>query len=180
MKFKHVFFLAAAMSVAGCSSEADPKVDSNTSESHENEDVVALDTTPRVVGIGGIFFVSENPDSLNAWYGEHLGMKMTPFGSPFEFRNANNPEERNYLIWSTHSSNAYFKPSEKEYMINYRVNNIEGLVRNLEASGIEMLDEMMDVEYGKFIHFMDPEGNKIELWEPKDDVLTDMGGETTK
>ena len=65
-------------------------------------------------------------------------------------------------------------------MINYRVNNIEGLIRKLEASGTVMLDSLQTYDYGKFIHFMDPDGNKVELWEPKDEVLTEMGGKTTK
>lgn len=139
------------------------------------------DTTPRVTGIGGIFFETEDPAALNAWYGQHLGLAIDPYGSPFEFRNANDPDEVNYLRWAPAAQNTeYFAPSTTGVMINYRVHNLEALVRNLEAVGVEMLDSMMVVDYGKFIHFMDPQGNKVELWEPVDAVLTEMGGETTK
>ena len=102
-------------------------------------------------------------------------------GSPFEFRNANNPEEVNYLNWDAFpDSTSTFAPSEKQFMINYRVQNIEQLVNNLEANGVVIVDELATYEYGKFIHIMDPEGNKIELWEPVDSVLSKMGRVTNK
>nr|NQU92172.1 VOC family protein [Bacteroidota bacterium] len=139
------------------------------------------DTTPKVTGIGGIFFRSKNPKETMAWYGENLGLAITKYGSPFEFRNANRPEEINYLNWSAFDENTdYFDPSDKEFMINYRVQNIEGLVKKLRENGVTIVDSIETYEYGKFIHIMDPDGNKIELWEPIDSVFTQMGGETTK
>ena len=139
------------------------------------------DTLPKVTGIGGIFFKSKNPKEISAWYGKNLGLAIDDYGSPFEFRNANNPDEVNYLRWSPHpESTEYFAPSEKAFMINYRVQNIEGLVRNLIANGVTIVDSIVEYEYGKFVHIMDPEGNKIELWEPVDSELTKMTGETTK
>jgi predicted enzyme related to lactoylglutathione lyase len=74
----------------------------------------------------------------------------------------------------------YFAPSKKEFMINYRVQHIEALVENLRNSGVTILDQIETYDYGKFVHIMDDEGNKIELWEPVDSVFTEMGGETTK
>jgi predicted enzyme related to lactoylglutathione lyase len=143
--------------------------------------IITIDTTPRVTGIGGIFFKSPDSEAINTWYGENLGLSMDAYGSPFEFRNANNPEEINYLIWSSHPDNTeYFEPSEKEFMINYRVYNLEGLLRKLRANDVTIIDSIVDYGYGKFIHIMDPDGNKIELWEPMDSVLTNMGGATTK
>lgn len=140
-----------------------------------------MDTTPRVTGIGGIFFYSEDADSLMKWYGDHLGLAINPYGSPFEFRNANNPDEINYLQWSVHGSTEYYKPSKKEFMINYRVYNIEGLVQKLEKQGVQMLDSIVDYPgFGKFVHFMDPAGNKIELWEATDSELSETGTKTTK
>lgn len=142
---------------------------------------VENDTTPRVTGIGGIFFGTENPSEMNAWYGKNLGLAIDPYGSPFEFRNANRPEEVNYLRWSPmKKGDEYFLPSEKSFMINYRVQNIEGMVRNLKVAGVMVLDEIETYEYGKFVHIMDPDGNKIELWEPVDSFLTKLGGKTTK
>ncbi len=139
------------------------------------------DMTPKVTGIGGIFFRSKNPQEIREWYGQHLGLAVNPYGSSFEFRNANRPEEINYLQWSPFDENTeYFNPSEKEFMINYRVQNIEGLVKQLREKGITIVDEIETFDYGKFVHIMDPEGNKIELWEPIDSVFTEMGGPTTK
>jgi predicted enzyme related to lactoylglutathione lyase len=138
-------------------------------------------TTPKVTGIGGIFFRSENPQEMRTWYSENLGLATTDYGSAFEFRNARNPDEINYLQWSPFDQDTeYFKPSEKAFMINYRVQNIDGLVEKLKSKGVVIVDEIKAYEYGKFVHIMDPEGNKIELWEPIDSFFTKMGGPTTK
>lgn len=142
---------------------------------------VLNDTTPKVTGIGGIFFFSDNPNKLKDWYKQNLGLQTNEYGSTFEYRNAHSPDEINYLQWSPFSQgNEYFSPSKKDFMINYRVQNIEGLVKNLKNSGVTILDSIETYEYGKFVHIMDLEGNKIELWEPIDSVLTAIGNETTK
>lgn len=139
------------------------------------------DTTPRVTGIGGIFFRSKDPKATNEWYSENLGLAIDDYGSPFEFRNANNPEEINYLRWSpVKEDDPYFNPSDKEFMINYRVCNLEGLIRNFKRDGVTILDSLVSYDYGKFVHILDTDGNKIELWEPVDSVLTKRGGKTTK
>ena len=139
------------------------------------------DTTPRVTGIGGIFFFSDNPKETKEWYAKNLGLETNDWGSSFEFRNANRPDEINYLQWSPFKKGSeYFAPSKKEFMINYRVQNIEGLVKKLQANGVTILDKIETFDYGKFVHIMDSEGNKIELWEPIDHVFTNMGGKTTK
>jgi predicted enzyme related to lactoylglutathione lyase len=139
------------------------------------------DTTPKVTGIGGIFFFSDNPEKTKEWYSENLGLEVNEWGSSFEFRNANRPDEINYLQWSPFKQgNEYFAPSKKEFMINYRVQNIEGLVNKLKESGVAILDSIETYDYGKFVHIMDADGNKIELWEPIDSVFTAMGGKTTK
>jgi predicted enzyme related to lactoylglutathione lyase len=139
------------------------------------------DKTPKVTGIGGVFFFSDNPDEIKAWYGKNLGLAISEYGSSFEFRNANRPDEINYLQWSPFKKGSeYFAPSKKEFMINYRVQHIEELVKNLKANGVTVVDEIESYDYGKFVHIMDPEGNKIELWEPVDSVFTVIGGETTK
>lgn len=136
---------------------------------------------PKVTGIGGIFFRTESPDKIKDWYGKHLGMAIDQYGSSIEFRNAHRPEEINYLQWSPFEKNTnYFDPSKKEFMINYRVQNIEALVKKLKEDGVEIVDEIEEYEYGKFVHILDLEGNKLELWEPIDEVFTKMGGPTTK
>lgn len=139
------------------------------------------DNTPKVTGIGGIFFRSKNPAEIKDWYGKNLGLAITEYGSPFEFRNAHRPDEINYLNWSPFDEDTdYFAPSDKEFMINYRVQNLVELVKNLKENGVTVVDEIEEYEYGKFVHILDPEGNKIELWEPIDHVFTKMGGPTTK
>lgn len=139
------------------------------------------DTTPKITGMGGIFFFSDNPEKTKQWYAENLGLTVNEWGASFESRNANRPEEINYMQWSPFETGSnYFVPSEKEFMINYRVQNIEGLVKQLKAKGVTILDSIESYEYGKFIHIMDAEGRKIELWEPVDRALTEMGGETVK
>ena len=149
-------------------------------KSQQNE-MIMNDTIPKVTGIGGIFFRSKNPKEIREWYGKNLGLAINDFGSPFEFRNANRPGEINYLNWNPFDEETeYFAPSEKEFMINYRVQNIEGLVKKLEVNGVTLVDKIEEFEYGKFVHIMDPEGNKIELWEPIDSFFTKMGGTTTK
>ena len=138
-------------------------------------------STPKVTGIGGIFFLSDDPVGSRKWYAENLGLEVNQWGSSFEFRNANRPEEINYLQWSpSKKGNEHFKPSKRGFMINYRVQNIEALVEKLKRNGVEILDEIEHFDYGKFVHIMDHEGNKIELWEPVDKVFTAMGLKTTK
>lgn len=122
---------------------------------------------PKVTGVGGVFFFSDNPDKMREWYAEHLGFDVNKWGSSFEFRDLNKPDEISYLQWSPFKQGSdYFAPSPKEFMINYRVQNIELLVENLKQKGVTILDEIQSYDYGKFIHIMDEEGNKIELWEP--------------
>lgn len=149
--------------------------------SNTKETVQQKDTTPRVTGIGGIFFASKNPQETKAWYSKNLGLVIDDYGSVFEFRNANNPNEINYMRWSAfENGDEYFKPSLKEFIINYRVQNLEGLVKQLKEDGVTIVDTVTTYDYGKFVHIMDNDGNKIELWEPIDSVLTQMGGKTTK
>lgn len=135
----------------------------------------AEDVIPKVTGIGGIFFFSDNPAETRDWYAKNLGFDVNEWGSTFESRNIDKADEINQLQWSPFKSGSeYFAPSKKEFMVNYRVQNIEGLVKNLRDNEVTILDEIETVEYGKFVHIMDSEGNKIELWEPVDEVFTEL------
>lgn len=123
--------------------------------------------TPRVTGIGGIFFFSDDPKATKEWYAKNLGFDTNDWGSSFEFREVNKPEEIGILQWTPFKTgDKYFSPSNKDFMINYRVQNIEGLVARLRENGVTILDTIVAYDYGKFVHIMDVEGNKIELWEP--------------
>jgi predicted enzyme related to lactoylglutathione lyase len=140
-----------------------------------------VDTTPKVTGIGGIFFFSDNPKETKEWYAKNLGLEINEWGSTFESRNSNRPDEINYLQWSTFKKgDEYFSPSKKDFMINYRVQNIEGLIKKLNENGVTVLDSIATYDYGKFVHIMDTEGNKIELWEPVDSILTQIDSKTNK
>jgi predicted enzyme related to lactoylglutathione lyase len=127
------------------------------------------DTTPKVTGIGGIFFFSDNLQETKEWYTKNLGLEINEWGSSsFESRNINRPDEINSLQWKPFKKeDEYFSPSKKDFMINYQVQNIEGLVTKLKANGVTILDSIATYDFGKFVHIMDTEGNKIELWEPK-------------
>lgn len=164
--------------IAACSTDEK----NATKDETPGKNTAALnDTTPKVTGIGGIFFRSKDPSRVKEWYGKNLGLAIDLYGSVFEFRNANDPGEVNYLRWAPFEEKTdYFDPSKKDFMINYRVRNLKGLIANLKAAGVTVLGEIQDYEYGSFAYILDPEGNKIELWEPVDSVLTKMGGVTTK
>lgn len=136
----------------------------------------------KVTGIGGIFFKCEDPVKLKDWYNSNLGLVTNEYGAVFEFRKADGKQEKAYLNWSPMSKDTkHTEPSKKDFMINYRVENIESLVEELKANGVTVLDEIESFEYGKFVHILDPEGNKIELWEPIDSCFTQLyEGKTVK
>ncbi len=129
----------------------------------------SVETTPKVTGIGGIFFFSENLKETKEWYTKNLGIEINDWGaSGFESRNINRPDEINSLQWKPFKKgDDYFSPSKKDFMINYTVQNMEALVGKLKENGVTILDDIVSYEgIGKFVHIMDAEGNKIELWEP--------------
>lgn len=136
----------------------------------------------RVTGIGGIFYKSQDPKKARDWYSKHLGLVTNQYGSLFEFRQGANPDKIGYLQWSPMEAKTdYYAPSENEFMINYRVENLVELLKVLKEEGVEIVGKMEEYEYGKFAWIMDPEGHKIELWEPVDEVFTQTNqGETTK
>ena len=136
-------------------------------QKNESKDAPKV-TVPKVTGIGGIFFFSDNPKEAKEWYANNLGLEINDWGSAsFESRNVNNPDKISSLQWKPFKKgDEYFSPSQKEFMINYQVQNIEGLVQKLKQNGVTVLDSIKTYDYGKFVHIMDSEGNKIELWEP--------------
>ena len=141
----------------------------DTLSTNKQKEIIMDDTIPKVTGIGGIFFYSDNLKETKEWYGKNLGIEFNDWGSSsFESRNINKPDEINSLQWKPFKKgDDYFSPSQKDFMINYTVQNIEGLVNKLKENGVTILDSIADYDFGKFVHIMDAEGNKIELWEPK-------------
>jgi predicted enzyme related to lactoylglutathione lyase len=140
-----------------------------------------MSSNKKVTGIGGIFFKTKDPKKMKSWYKKNLGLITNEYGSVFEFRSTDEPNQKGYLVWSPFSQDTkYFDPSKKEFMINYRVENLVELLEQLKKEGIEIIGEMEEYDYGKFAHIIDPEGNKIELWEPVDKVFTGLyEGKTT-
>jgi predicted enzyme related to lactoylglutathione lyase len=126
----------------------------------------------RVTGVGGIFFKTEDPKKLKEWYGKHLGLPIDDYGASFKWIDMDHPDAKSPALtaWSPFKSDTtYFSPSEKPYMFNYRVENLVELLKVLKEEGVQIVGEMQEFSYGKFGWIMDPEGNKIELWEPMDD-----------
>jgi len=153
--------------LASCDSKTKGTKNMEEQKNETTNTVSTNDISPKVTGIGGIFFFSDNPEKTKEWYRKNLGLETNEYGSSFEFRNVNKPEEINTLQWSPFKKgDEYFSPSKKDFMINYRVQNIEGLVNKLKENGVTILDSIATYDYGKFVHIMDAEGNKIELWEP--------------
>lgn len=123
----------------------------------------------RVTGIGGIFFKCEDPDKMKEWYKTHLGLDTDQYGTSFEWRQGADPTQKGFTQWSPFAATTnYFEPSTRDFMINYRVKDIEALVEQLKKEGVTIVDDIKKFEYGKFVHILDREGNKVELWEPDD------------
>jgi predicted enzyme related to lactoylglutathione lyase len=139
----------------------------------------------RVTGLGGIFFKCENPKKVREWYRDHLGLITNDYGSAFEWYQGADSTKKGFTQWSPFKQTTkYFEPSTRDFMINYRVADLTGLVEQLREEGVTVLDTIAVYEYGKFAHIMDIEGNKIELWEPDDVAYAklgeSMGSGTTK
>jgi len=122
----------------------------------------------RVTGIGGIFFKANDPSKLHEWYEKHLGLKREPGNyTMLRWREADDPEKPATTVWSLFKKDSkYFDPSQSSFMINYRVENLDALLALLREEGVEIDPKRDNTEYGKFAWIMDPEGNRIELWEP--------------
>ena len=122
----------------------------------------------RVTGLGGVFFQADDPEKLYQWYEKHLGIQREPHGQGalMHWRENDNPERRGATVWALFEKRTpYFEPSRAPFMLNYRVDDLDALLEALRAEGVT-IDKHEDSDYGRFAWIMDPEGNKIELWEP--------------
>ncbi len=122
----------------------------------------------RVTGIGGVFFKAKDPKALGAWYAEHLGIPVQDWGgAAFRWGSPENPATAGTTIWSPFSEDtAYFAPSTASFMVNFRVDDLHALLAALRSEGCQVDDKVEESEYGKFGWVVDPEGNKVELWQP--------------
>jgi predicted enzyme related to lactoylglutathione lyase len=142
-------------------------------------------TNKKVTGIGGIFFKCKDPGKLKEWYKTNLGLNTNQYGVVFEWYQGSDSTKKGFTQWGPFKETTkYFEPSTKEFMINYRVQNMDALVDELKKNGVTVVDSIESVEYGKFVHILDVEGNKIELWEANDieyeKLGKQLGLETTK
>ncbi len=123
----------------------------------------------KVTGIGGIFFKCKDPNKIKEWYKTNLGLNANEYGASFEWYEAADSTKKGTTQWTPFKETTkYFEPSTKDFMINYRVENLENLVEELKKNGVTIVDTLQSFDYGKFVHILDPEGNKVELWEPTD------------
>ncbi len=139
----------------------------------------------KVTGIGGIFFKCKDPKKTREWYEKHLGLNTNQYGAVFEWWQGADSSKKGFTQWSPFNEKTkYFEPSQREFMINFRVANMEALVEELKKGGVTVVDTIQSFDYGKFVHILDLEGTKVELWEPNDVIYEkmgiDMGAKTTK
>ena len=121
----------------------------------------------KVTGIGGVFFKCQDPNKVKEWYNKHLGLDAGQYGATFEWIQTEDSTKKGSTSWNTFTQTGkFFDPSAKDFMINYRVDNLEALVEELKKEGVTIVDKIESYDYGKFVHIMDIEGNKIQLWEP--------------
>ena len=133
----------------------------------------------RVTGLGGVFLKLNDPKATSAWYDAHLGLNFKGNAyQMFKWRDHENPNKTGNTVFSLFKNDStYFAPSEGAFMINLRVENLVELLDILRGEGVTIVGEMEAYDYGKFAWILDPEGNKIELWEPIDSVLDDFEAE---
>lgn len=123
----------------------------------------------KVTGIGGVFFKCKDPKKMTEWYQKHLGLNTNPYGATFEWYEGEDSKTKAQTQWTPFAETTkYFEPSTKDFMINYRVENLEALVEALKSEGVTIVDKIESYDYGKFVHILDAEGNKVQLWEPID------------
>lgn len=131
----------------------------------------------RVTGIGGVFFKCKDPEMMREWYKKHLGLNTDQYGTVFQSETGKN----SFTTWSPFAEDTtYFEPSQQPYMINFTVDNLQKLLPELKSEGVEIVGDIQEFDYGKFAHIMDPEGNKIELWEPHEQAFRKIATAVTK
>lgn len=122
----------------------------------------------RVTGIGGVFFKTASPAETLGWYREHLGIQSHEYGGfAFQWTEKTQPEQTGYTVWAAFPGDTeYFDPSGQPFMVNFRVDDLEGLIARLREAGVEVIGEVETHPNGKFGWILDPDGRKVELWEP--------------
>jgi predicted enzyme related to lactoylglutathione lyase len=130
----------------------------------------------KVTGLGGVFFKCQDLEKTKDWYRDLLGIPLQDaYGAAFPFREDENPETRGYSVFGPFSSRTrYFEPSDRGFMINLRVDDLEGMLTRLHSAGARIVGDIEEHEYGRFAWVIDPEGVKLELWQPTGDIPSDI------
>jgi predicted enzyme related to lactoylglutathione lyase len=146
--------------ICGCMSEH--------RESHDTVPAKKEKQMERVTGIGGVFFKAHDPKAMAAWYAEHLGVQSDHGYADFTWREKDHPDQIGHTAWAIFPTNTtHFGPSSASLMINYRVSNLERMLEQLRRDGVK-IDKVEDSDFGRFAWIIDLEGNRVELWEPKE------------
>lgn len=147
--------------------KSEEKMDEKETKKVTKETPTVVNPKTGITGLGGIFFRSKNVEELKKWYNEKLGMQIDGYGVGFEWREGFDGSLYGFTQWAPFNEKTkYFDPSKKEFMINYRVHNLDEFIVTLKSKGVLPVDSIDRTDYGNFIHYLDPEGNKIELWQP--------------
>jgi catechol 2,3-dioxygenase-like lactoylglutathione lyase family enzyme len=157
-------FAAAAQNPAQPASPATP---ANASPKHESKGNASMSQQGRVIGIGGIFFKSANKPQMLEWYSKNLGMADSGHGVMLPWCEKDHPENEHVTVWSVFpATTKYFEPSQSSFMLNYIVDDMDALLARMEKEGVRIDPKRQDESYGRFAWVYDPDGNKIELWQP--------------
>ncbi|MCB2222454.1 MAG: VOC family protein [Bacteroidetes bacterium] len=126
----------------------------------------------KVTGLGGVFFKSKDPEALKKWYENNLGLPCDQHGHLFEWLQTDAPTKKGFTQFGVFNSDTeYMQPSQKDYMINFRVDDVVIMIERLKKAGMKVIGDIDTYSYGKFAWVMDPDGNKVELWEPIDETF---------
>lgn len=172
LPMKRTIIIATALAVSFCCGFAMNSIFSRKME---------INGLKRVTGIGGIFFKCKDPEKLKTWYHDHLGLNTDTYGTNFVWYQGADSTKHGYTQWTPFKETTkYFEPSKSDFMINYRVADLSALITALKNEGVTVCDTVETYNYGKFVHILDNEGNKVELWEPNDSEYGKFDGGKTK
>ena len=159
--------LSALMNLPLWREDLDRYDPAGTTSSENGLEETTMSQQGRILGIGGIFFKSSNQQHMQEWYGKHLGLADSGHGVMLPWREKDHPENEQMTVWSIFpGDSSYFEPSPASFMVNYIVDDLDALLDRLAKDGVHVDSKRQDEPYGRFAWIYDPDGNKIELWQP--------------
>ena len=151
-----------------CSAQQPASTPANAASAKEAKEGTPMPSERgRILGIGGVFFKSADQKQTREWYGKHLGLEDKGGGAMLPWREKDNPEQEHVTVWTVFPGNTkYFEPSQAAFMVNYIVDDLDALLERLQKEGVKIDPKRQNADYGRFAWIYDPDGNKIELWQP--------------